>query len=545
MREQRSTTVPAKQVVFGEEARSKLRAGLDALANTVKVTLGPRGRNVVLDKGFGPPLVCSDGVTVAKEIELEDRFENMGVQLVKSAATKTNDIAGDGTTTSMVLAQAIVHEGFKNIAAGADPMVLKRGIERAAETVRDEIKRLAKPIQGSAQTTQIATLSAHDADIGKIIADAMDKVGKDGVVTVEEGKSRDTEVTYTTGMHYDRGYVSPYFITDAEKAETVVEDAYIVITDRKLTAGSDILPALERILPVTKNIVFIADEVEGEALATLVVNKLRGILNCLAIKAPGFGDRRKATLEDIAMMTGGTVISEQEGRNLESIDVKDLGRARRVIASKEATTIVEGAGNQADVQARVKSIRHQIEESTSEWDKEKFRERVAMLVGGVAIIRVGGSTEVELKERKARVEDALAATKAAVDEGILPGGGVVFIRAQAALDNLAKSLVGDERTGVMILRTALEAPIKTIAENAGISGAVVLNNVRRHQNDYAFNADTKEYGGMMKQGIIDPAKVTRAALENAVSVATAILTAESLIAEAPDDAEEHAGDSEE
>ncbi|MBM3946145.1 MAG: chaperonin GroEL, partial [SAR202 cluster bacterium] len=399
--------MPAKQVIFGEEARGKLRLGLDALANTVKVTLGPRGRNVVLDKSFGPPLVCSDGVTVAKEIELQDRFENMGVQLVKSAATKTNDMAGDGTTTSMILAQAIVHGGFRNIAAGADPMAIKRGVERGVEAVREEIRRLSRPIEGKAQITQVATLSAHDDYIGEKIAEAMERVTKDGVVTVEEGKSRDIEVTYADGMHYDRGLVSQYFITDAEKAEAVIDDPYVIITDRKLTAVNDLVPALERILPHTKNLVIIADEVEGEALATLVVNKLRGILNVAVVKAPGFGDRRKATLEDIAIMSGGQVISEQEGRSLDNLNLADLGRARKVIAAKESTTIVEGAGSPEAVRARVESLRFQIAESTSEWDKEKFRERIAMLVGGIAIIRVGGSTEVELKERKARVEDAL------------------------------------------------------------------------------------------------------------------------------------------
>ncbi|MSQ13535.1 MAG: chaperonin GroEL [Dehalococcoidia bacterium] len=524
----------AKQLTYGDEARRKLRIGLDALADTVKVTLGPRGRNVILDKKFGPPQVCSDGVTIAKEIELKDPVENMGAQLIKDAASKTNDVAGDGTTTSVVLTQAIVHNGFKNVAAGADPMVLKRGLEKAVGVVRDELKRMAKPVEGKAQIAQVASLSAHENKIGDLIAEVMEKVGKDGVITVEESKSLSDEVEYVEGMQFDRGYVSPYFISSPERMEAVVEDPYILITDKKISAVNDILPALERILPVTKNVVIIAEDIDGEALATLVVNKLRGVLNCLSVKAPGFGDRRKHMLDDIATLTGGQVISEEVGRKLDSVTPQDLGRARRVVADKDNTTIVEGRGSDEAIQGRMKQIRAQVDESTSDYDREKLQERLAKLAGGVAIIKVGGATEVELKERKNRVEDALSATRAAVEEGVIAGGGVALVRAQAALDKLAKTMEGDERTGVMILRDALEVPMRTIVENAGYPGEVVLEEVRKHRDDYAFNADTMEYGHMFQQGIIDPAKVTRSALENAVSVAGMILTTESLVSDIPE-----------
>jgi chaperonin GroEL len=529
----------AKQIVSGEAARKSLRVGLDALAEAVKVTLGPRGRNVVLDKGFGTPRVCSDGVTIAKEIELPDVFENMGAQLVRNVASKTNDVAGDGTTTSVVLAQALVHDGFRNVAAGADPMILKRGLEIGLEAVLDEIKRMARPVEGRDQIEKVATLSGHDEEIGKTIAEAMEKVGKDGVITVEEGKGTRTEVKYMDGMSYDRGYVSPYFITNTERGEAVIENPYVLITDRKLTAANDILPALEKLLPVSKDIVIIADEVEGEALAVLVVNKLKGTLNCLALKAPGFGDRRKATLEDIAILTGGQVISQDQGRELGNITVADLGRATRVISEKELTIIVGGVGTDKAIQDRVASLRAMAKATTSAWDKEKLEERIAMLVGGVAVIKVGGVTEAEMKERKNRMEDALSATRSAVDEGIIPGGGVVLVRSQARLDKLLKerTTTDDERFGIRILRNALEAPIKIIAANAGVPGPVVLANVRRHSDDYAFNAETMQYGNMFEQGIIDPAKVARAALENAVSVAGMVLTAESLIAEVPEELE--------
>ncbi|MSQ12277.1 MAG: chaperonin GroEL [Dehalococcoidia bacterium] len=524
----------AKQLAYGEDARKKLRIGMDYLANTVKVTLGPRGRNVILDKKFGPPQVCSDGVTIAKEIELKDPFENMGAQLIKEAASKTNDLAGDGTTTSVVLTQAIIHGGFKNVAAGADPMVLKRGLEKGLEVVRAEMKALAKPVAGKEQIAQVASLSAHEDKIGNLIAEVMEKVGKDGVITVEESKSLNDEVEYVEGMQFDRGYSSPYFISNPERMEAVVEDPYILISDRKISAVNDILPALEKILQVTKNVVVIAEDLEGEALATLVVNKLRGVLNCLALKAPGFGDRRKHMLEDIATLTGGHVISEELGRKLDSVTVQDLGRARRVVSDKDNTTIVEGRGSEEAIQGRMRQLRTQVDESTSDYDREKLQERLAKLAGGVAIIKVGGATEVELKERKNRVEDALSATRAAVEEGVIPGGGVTLVRAQAALEKLAKKLEGDERTGVIVLRDALEVPMKTIAENAGHHGDVVLEEVRKHTADFAFNAETMEYGHMFVQGIIDPLKVTRAALENAVSVAGMVLTTESLVSDLPE-----------
>ncbi|GBD11377.1 60 kDa chaperonin [bacterium HR23] len=524
-----------KQLVFGEEARKRLRAGADTLAEAVRVTLGPKGRNVVLDKKFGPPQVCSDGVTIAKEIELKDPFENMGAQLLKEAASKTNDIAGDGTTTSVVLAQAIMHEGFKNIAAGANPMALKRGIERAVEAIKEELKRMAKPVEGKEQIAQVAALSAHEEETGKLIAEVMEKVGKDGVITVEESKGIKYEVEYVEGMQFDRGYISPYFITNPERMEAVVEDPYILITDKKISAINDILPALERILQVSKNIVVIAEDVEGEALATLVVNKLRGTINALAVKAPGFGDRRKAMLEDIAILTGGRVISEEAGRKLDSVTVQDLGRARRVVANKDETTIVEGRGSEAAIQARIKQIKKQIEETTSDFDREKLQERLAKLAGGVAIIKVGAATEVELKEKKNRVEDALSATRSAVEEGIVPGGGVALVRAAKALEPLLKQLEGDERTGVQVVAKACEEPLRLIVENAGAEGAVVLEEVRKATAwDWGYDAEKGEFCHLFERGIIDPAKVTRSALENAASVAAMILTTESLVTDIPE-----------
>ena len=527
----------AKQIAFSEDARRKLKAGLDLLADTVKVTLGPKGRNVVLDKKFGPPQVCSDGVTIAKEIELEDHFENMGAQLIKEAASKTNDVAGDGTTTSVVLAQIIVNEGFKNVAAGADPMAIKRGIERSVATVREQLKKMATPVEGRDQIAQVASLSAHETQIGELIADVMEKVGKDGVITVEESRGLEFEIDYVEGMQIDRGYISPYFVTNSDRMESVLEDPYILITDRKITAVNELLPSLERILQVTKNLVIVAEEVEGEALATLVVNKLRGTLSCLALKAPGFGDRRKQMLEDLAILTGGTVISEETGRKLDSVTIADLGRCRRVTATKDDSTFVEGFGSEDAIKGRIAQLKTQIEESTSEYDKEKLQERAAKLAGGVAIIKVGGATEVELKEKKNRVEDALSATRAAVEEGIVPGGGVSLIRAQNALQELLTQTEDDEQTGVRIIIRALDEPLRLVVENAGREGAVVLENVRKsEERDFGYDADQMVYGNMLEFGIIDPAKVTRSALENATSVAAMILTTESMITDMPEKA---------
>ena len=521
----------AKQIAFGEDARRSLKKGIDILAEAVRVTLGPKGRNVILDKKFGPPAVCSDGVTIAKEIDLEDPFENMGAQLLKEAASKTNDAAGDGTTTATVLAQTMVTEGFKNVAAGANPMALKRGMDQAVEALRDELKKLSKPVEGKEQITQVAALSAHEQVIGELIADVMEKVGKDGVITVEESKGLQYEVEYVEGMQFDRGYISPYFITNPERMESVTDDPYILITDKKLSAVSDLLPALEKVLQISKNVIIIAEDVDGEALATLVVNKLRGTLSCVAIKAPGFGDRRKAMLEDMAILTGGRVVSEEMGRKLESVTVEDLGRARRVVSTKEETTIVEGRGSDDDIQGRIRQIKAQIEETTSEFDKEKLQERQAKLSGGVAIIKVGAATEVELKEKKGRVEDALSATRAAVEEGIVPGGGAALIRASSALDKL--KLTGDEATGVQLVRRSLDAPIKIIASNSGAEGSVVLDAVQKGKGDFGYDAEAGVYGSMMERGIMDPAKVTRAAVENSTSVASMILTTESLITEIP------------
>ena len=527
--------MPAKKLAYAEEARKSLRVGIDILADSVKVTLGPKGRNVVLDKSFGPPQVCSDGVTIAKEIELPDAFENMGAQLLKEAATKTNDAAGDGTTTSVVLAQAIINEGFKNVTAGADPMAIKRGIERAVGSVVEEVQSMAQIVETRERIGQVASLSAHEEAIGETIAEAMEKVGKDGVITVEESKGLADEIEYVEGMQIDRGYISPYFITNPDRMESVLEDPTIVITDKKISAVADMLPALEKLLQIgKKNVVIIAEDVDGEALATLVVNKLRGTLSVLAIKAPGFGDRRKAMLEDIAILTGGTVISEETGQKLDTATVEDFGSARSIQGTKDEATIVEGKGSEADIQGRINQIKAQIEDTTSEFDREKLQERMAKLSGGVAVIKVGAATEIELKERKARVEDALSATRSAVEEGIVPGGGVALVRASRGLDGL-KDVPSDEQVGVNIIRHSLEQPMKLIVENAGFEGAVVLNQVKQQADDYGYDADIGEYGPMMERGIVDPVKVTRSALQNAASVAAMVLTTESVISEIPQD----------
>ena len=525
----------ANQLAFGEDARKSLKEGIDQLANTVRVTLGPRGRNVILDKKFGPPQVCSDGVTIAKEIDLEDPIQNMGAQLRKEAASKTNDVAGDGTTTATVLAQVMIHEGFKNVAAGADPMALKRGIEKAVSALKQEVETMSVKVDGRSQIAQVATLSAHEDEIGNLIADVFEKVGKDGVITVEESRGLLYEVEYVEGMQIDRGYISPYFISNSERMEAELDDPYVLITDRKISAVSDVLPVLEKLLQVTKNIVIVAEDIEGEALATLVVNKLRGTLNIVGVKAPGFGDRRKQMLEDMAVLTGGTVISEEMGRKLESAEIEDLGRARKVVASKEDTTIVEGHGTVEEIQNRISALKVQIAESTSDFDREKLQERMAKLAGGVAIIKVGAATEIELREKKLRVEDALSATRAAVEEGIVPGGGVVLVRASRVLGAVEASLKGDEATGVQLVRRAVDEPMKLIAANSGFEGAVVLNEIQKSEDDWGFDADKEVYGHMMELGIIDPAKVTRAALENGASVASMILTTEALVTDVPQD----------
>ena len=527
--------MPAKKLTYSEEARKSLRTGIDILADSVKITLGPKGRNVVLDKSFGPPQVCSDGVTIAKEIELPDSFENMGAQLLKEAATKTNDAAGDGTTTSVVLAQAIITDGFKNVTAGANPMAIKRGIERAVESIVGELQGMSQSVETRETIGQVASLSAHEEAIGETIAEAMEKVGKDGVITVEESKGLSDEIEYVEGMQIDRGYISPYFITNPDRMESVLENPTIIITDKKISAVADMLPALEKLLQVgRKNVVIVSEDVDGEALATIVVNKLRGTLNALAVKAPGFGDRRKAMLEDIAILTGGTVISEETGRKLDSATIEDFGQARSVTATKDETTIVEGHGSEDDIQARIIQIKAQIEDTTSEFDREKLQERMAKLSGGVAVIKVGAATEIELKERKARVEDALSATRSAVEEGIVPGGGVALVRAQRALDSVGE-IPQDEKVGVDIIRRALEQPLKLIVENAGFEGAVVLNQVKQQADDYGYDAEVGEYGPMLERGIVDPAKVTRSALQNAASVAAMVLTTESMISEIPQD----------
>src|SRR5213083_2174037 len=528
----------AKQLAFTEEARKKLKNGIDTMANAVKTTLGPKGRNVAVDKKFGSPTVTHDGVTVAREVELEDPFENMGAQLLKEAATKTNDIAGDGTTTSVVLAQAIVHEGMKNIAAGANPMLLKRGLEKGVAAVIEEIKAQSTKVDGKEQIAQIATISAADKQIGDLIAEVMDKVGKEGVITVEESKGLQFETEYVEGMQIDRGYISAYFVTNADRMEAVIEEPYILITDKKISAITDILPVLEKLVQTTKNLVIIAEDIDGEALATLVVNKLRGTLNILGVKAPGFGDRRKAMLEDIAILTGGQVITEEAGRKLDATTVQDLGRARRVTADKDETTFVEGKGDQDKILARVKQIKAQIEETTSDFDKEKLQERLAKLAGGVAIIKVGAATEVELKEKKHRVEDALSAARAGVEEGMVPGGEITLINAIKALDKV-KATAGDEQTGVNILRRALEEPFRQLVVNAGEGGEVVLDAVRRKQaetksQNWGYEVISGQIVDLPKAGIIDPVKVVRSAVENGASIAAMILTTEALITDLPE-----------
>ncbi len=523
----------AKQLLFSEEARKSLKTGIDTLAGAIRVTLGPRGRPVALDKKWGAPTVINDGVSIAKEIELPDPFENMGVQLVKEAATKTNDQCGDGTSTSVILAQGIVSEGFKNIAAGADSMALKRGIEKGVEAVVGELKKMSIPVKSREQVAQVAALSAVDQEIGDLIADVMEKVGKDGVITVEEGKGLKYETEYVEGMKFDRGYISPYFITNAEQMKVELEDPYILITDKKISALNDVLPTLEKIVQTSKNIVIIAEDVEGEPLATLVVNKLRGTLSPLAVKAPGFGDRRKEMLRDIAVLTGGTVISEETGRKLDSVTIDDLGRARRIEADKDNTTIVEGKGSKEAIEGRIKQIRSQIDTTTSDYDKEKLQERLAKLAGGVAVIKVGAGTEVELKEKKHRVEDALSATRAAVEEGILPGGGIALLNSIPVLDKL--DVKDDEATGVAILKRALEEPIRCIASNSGREGSVVVNKVKESQPGIGYDAAKDELGvNMVERGIVDPLKVTRAALQNGASIANMILTTESLVTDIPE-----------
>src|SRR5881409_1902403 len=529
----------AKELVYREHARSAMLRGVDALANTVRVTLGPKGRNVVLSRKFGSPLVTKDGVTVAKEIELKDPYENMGAQLVREVASKTSDVAGDGTTTATVLAQAIYREGVKNITAGANPMDIKRGIDKAVDVVVEELKNLSKPCKSKKEISQIGTISANnDPTIGDLIAEAMEKVGKDGVITVEEAKSMTTSLDVVEGMQFDRGYISPYFITDAERMEASLEDVFILIHEKKVSSMKDLLPILEQVAKMGRPLVIIAEDVEGEALATLVVNKLRGTLNVAAVKAPGFGDRRKAMLEDLAILAGGQVISEDLGLKLENVKLTDLGRAKRVTIDKDNTTIVEGHGDQKKIQARVKQIKAQVEETTSDYDREKLQERLAKIVGGVAVINVGASTETEMKEKKARVEDALHATKAAVEEGIVAGGGEALLRCVLALDNL--KLPPEQQVGVTIVRRALEEPIRQIVENAGVEGSVVVDRVRKEKTNIGFDAQTEQYVDMLQAGIIDPTKVVRCALQNAASVAGLMLTTEVMITDIPEEKKESA-----
>jgi len=525
--------MPAKQLMFDEEARRAILKGVDKLANAVKATLGPKGRNVVLDKKFGAPNITKDGVTVAKEVELEDPFENMGAQMVKEVASKTSDVAGDGTTTATVLAQAIVREGMKNVTAGSNPMALRRGIDKAVEAVVEEIKKISKPTKGKKEIAQVATISANnDKTIGDLIADAMEKVGKDGVITVEEAKGVETTLEVVEGMQFDRGYISPYMVTDPERMEAVLDNPLILIHEKKISGMKDLLPVLEQIAKLGRPFLIIAEEVEGEALATLVVNKLRGTLQCAAVKAPGFGDRRKEMLKDIAVLTGGEVISEELGIKLENIRLDDLGKAKKVVVDKENTTIIEGAGKDKEIEGRIKQIRTQIEETTSDYDREKLQERLAKLAGGVAVIKVGAPTEIAMKEKKARVEDALNATRAAVEEGIVPGGGVALLRAETALDKVKAS--GDEKIGVDIVRRALEEPIRQLAENAGVEGSIVVQKVKEGKGAFGFNVETETYEDLLETGIIDPTKVARTALENAASIAGLMVTTECLVTEVPE-----------
>ena len=525
----------AKDIIFGEDARKALQSGIDKLANTVKITLGPKGRNVVLDKKYGAPLITNDGVTIAKEIELDDPFENMGAQLVKEVATKTNDAAGDGTTTATLLAQALVREGMKNIAAGANPMVLKKGMDQAVDTAVETIVANSKKIEGSDEIARVGAVSAADENIGKLIAEAMEKVTADGVITLEESKTAETYSEVVEGMQFDRGYIAPYMVTDTDKMEAVLDDAYILITDKKISNIQEILPLLEQIVKAGKKLLIIAEDVEGEALSTLIVNKLRGTFTCVAVKAPGFGDRRKEMLQDIAILTGGQVISSELGLELSKTTMEQLGRARQVVVQKENTIIVDGAGNSDDIKARVGQIKSQIENTTSDFDREKLQERLAKLSGGVAVIKVGAATEVEMKEKKLRIEDALAATKAAVEEGIVAGGGTALINAMPAVKKLVDKLSGDEKTGAQIVYKALEEPVRQIAVNAGLEGSVIIDKIIRSRKvGYGFNAYTSEYVDMIPAGIVDPTKVTRSALQNAASVASMVLTTESLVADKKD-----------
>ncbi|PRZ11949.1 chaperonin GroEL [Laceyella sediminis] len=533
----------AKDIKFSEDARRAMLRGVDALANAVKVTIGPKGRNVVLERKFGSPLITNDGVTIAKEIELEDPFENMGAQLVKEVATKTNDVAGDGTTTATVLAQAIIREGLKNVAAGANPMVLRKGIEKAVSAAVTEIKKIAKPIEGKDSIAQVAAISANDEETGALIAEAMERVGNDGVITVEESKGFNTELEVVEGMQFDRGYISPYMITDTDKMEAVLDEPYILITDKKISNIQDVLPVLEKVVQQGRPLLIIAEDVEGEALATLVVNKLRGTFTAVAVKAPGFGDRRKAMLEDIAILTGGQVITEDLGLDLKSTGIESLGRARQVRVNKENTIVVDGFGEQSDIQARIKQIRQQLEETTSEFDKEKLQERLAKLAGGVAVIKVGAATETELKEKKLRIEDALNATRAAVEEGIVSGGGTALVNVIRAVEDLEESLpVGDEKTGVSIIKRALEEPVRQIAHNSGLEGSVIVERLKKEEVGIGFNALTGEWVNMIQVGVVDPAKVTRSALQNAASVAAMFLTTEAVVADKPEENKAQAPD---
>lgn len=522
----------AKQILFDEEARRALGRGVDALANAVKVTLGPKGRNVVLDKKFGAPTITNDGVTIARDIELEDPFENMGAQLVKEVATKTNDIAGDGTTTATLLAQAMIHEGMKNVAAGANPMIIKKGIDEAVKTLVEEIKTKAKKVEGQADIAQVATISSANEETGKLIAEAMEKVGKDGVITVEESKTMRTNLSVKEGMQFDRGYISPYLVTDTDKMEAALDDPYILITDRKISAINDILPILEQVVKAGKQLAIIAEDIDGEALTTIVVNKLRGTFKALAVKAPGFGDRRKAMLQDIATLTGGTVISEELGRKLDSVTLADLGQAHKMVSTKDETTIIGGKGDKDAIAERVAQIKQQISQTTSDFDREKLQERLAKLSGGVAVIEIGAATEVEMKDKKYRIEDALNATRAAVEEGIVAGGGTTFLDILPALDKL--EVEGDEKVGVNIVKRAIEEPVRQIAQNAGLEGSVVVENVKKAGTGIGFNALKNEYVDMLQAGIVDPAKVTRSALQNAASIASMVLTTETLVADKPE-----------
>ena len=525
----------AKQIVYGEEARKALLSGIDQLANTVKVTLGPKGRNVVLGKKFGSPLITNDGVTIAKDVELEDAFENMGAQLVREVATKTNDIAGDGTTTATLLAQAIVHEGLKNVSAGANPMVMRKGMEKAVETAIDTIKANSETIKGSDDIARVGAVSSGDESVGKLIAEAMDKVGASGVITIEESKTAETGLEVVEGMQFDRGYISPYMVTDTDKMEAVIDDPYILITDKKISSIQEILPLLEQIVKTGKRLVIIAEDVEGDALATLLVNRLRGNFTCVCVKAPGFGDRRKEMLKDIAILTGGTYISSELNMNLPDTQITDLGTARQIKVTKDNTVIVDGAGDANEIKARIAEIKNTIGVTTSDYDKEKLQERLAKLSGGVAVIKVGAQTEVAMKEQKLRVEDALNATRAAVEEGIVAGGGTAYVNAIPAVEKLVAKLSGDEKTGAQIIARALQAPIRQIAENAGVDGSIVYDKIRSSRKvGYGYNAYTETYCDMIPSGIVDPTKVTRTALENAASIASCVLTTESLVADKPD-----------